>query len=70
MELHYWEGMKGPEIAEVLGIPEGTVRSRLRRGLEAIKTQVASFDTSEVLLESTLTDLEDWAQALKDDAFS
>ena len=30
LELHYWEGLTGPELAETFDIPEGTVRSRLR----------------------------------------
>ncbi len=30
--LHYWEGMTTAEIAAVLGAPEGTVKTRLRRG--------------------------------------
>ncbi len=37
LELHYWEGLRGPDLACVLGIPEGTVRSRLRRGLSALR---------------------------------
>jgi RNA polymerase sigma-70 factor (ECF subfamily) len=32
LELFYFERVRGPELAEVLGVPEGTVRSRLRRG--------------------------------------
>lgn len=31
------EGMSGPEISELLGIPEGTVASRLRRAREAFQ---------------------------------
>ena len=30
VELHYFEQMSGSEIATVLGLPEGTVRTRLR----------------------------------------
>ncbi|MCZ7685005.1 MAG: sigma-70 family RNA polymerase sigma factor [Sandaracinaceae bacterium] len=37
LELHYFESMKGPELAAILEIPEGTVRSRLRRGLEKLR---------------------------------
>jgi len=31
LELTYWEGLAAPDVAEVLGIPENTVYSRLRR---------------------------------------
>ncbi len=37
LELHYWEELAGSDVAYVLGIPEGTVRSRLRRGLDALR---------------------------------
>jgi RNA polymerase sigma-70 factor (ECF subfamily) len=40
LELHYWESMSGAEIALVLELPEGTVRSRLRRGLEAVREEM------------------------------
>jgi RNA polymerase sigma factor (sigma-70 family) len=41
LELYYWERLKGPELAEVLGIGEGAVRSRLRRAKEQLKEQLA-----------------------------
>jgi len=31
LELSYWEELSAPEMAQVLGIPENTVYSRLRR---------------------------------------
>jgi len=45
VELHYWEGLTGPELAEVIGVPEGTVRGRLRRArgtLRELLTELAS----------------------------
>jgi RNA polymerase sigma-70 factor (ECF subfamily) len=36
LELSYYEGMTGGEIAERTGVPEGTVRTRLSRGLDAL----------------------------------
>lgn len=36
VELFYWEGLAAPELAEVLDVPEGTVRSRLRRARLAL----------------------------------
>jgi len=38
--LHYWEGMTTAEIAAVLGTPEGTVKTRLRRGRTYLRTQL------------------------------
>jgi len=39
--LYELEGLSSPEIAALLGIPLGTVASRLRRGREAFELQVA-----------------------------
>jgi RNA polymerase sigma-70 factor (ECF subfamily) len=62
LELHYWEGMTTSQIAEVLEIPRGTVRSRLQRARDALEAAMASIARSPELLESTLTRLEDWAK--------
>src|SRR5262249_20232805 len=40
LELHYWEQMDTAEIAEVVGIPPGTVKSRLRRGRQLLEEQL------------------------------
>jgi len=36
LELSYFEGRSAGEIAELVGVPEGTVRSRLARGMRAL----------------------------------
>lgn len=41
-ELYYLEGRRGPEIAARLGIAEGTVRSRIRRGLLQLRRGLAA----------------------------
>jgi len=68
VELHYWEQLSGPELAEVLGVPEGTVRSRLRRAREMLqeKLQQSAGTAGAGLVESTLDGLDQWAASLRD----
>lgn len=66
LELFYFEKIRGPELAEVLDVPEGTVRSRLRRGREILREQLDRLSQSPAVAESTMTDLESWAAALRD----
>ena len=66
LELHYWEQMSGPEIARVLGIAEGTVRSRLRRAKEALDAKMVELSRSPRELETTMANLENWAAGLRD----
>ena len=64
LELHYWEGLTGPALAEVLEIPEGTVRSRLRRAREILVKRMSELSDSEEVLRSTIDNLEQWAASL------
>jgi len=66
LELYYFEQIRGPELAQALGVPEGTVRSRLRRGLELLRGRLQALATSPAVAESTLTDLDAWAAAVRD----
>lgn len=53
LELFYWEDLSAPEIASVLGIPEGTVRSRLRLGRDRLReTLGATDDESSAAIEA------------------
>jgi RNA polymerase sigma-70 factor (ECF subfamily) len=63
IELHYWEGMSGAEVAAVLDIPEGTVRSRLRRGLEQLRELVGSLSQGASAPWAAVGDFERWARA-------
>jgi RNA polymerase sigma-70 factor (ECF subfamily) len=65
IELRFWEGMSGPEIAEVLEQPEGTIRSRLRRALVRLESTIAEIEASPELLEMTLRDFARWKEDLR-----
>jgi RNA polymerase sigma-70 factor (ECF subfamily) len=64
LELHFWEGLSGSQIADVLEVPEGTVRSRLRRGLEALRRRVEELASTPSLSRSTLDDVTTWERSL------
>jgi RNA polymerase sigma-70 factor (ECF subfamily) len=66
LELYLWEGLTGPQLAEVLGITEPGVRSRLSRAKSALRTRMEALQVAPDLLASTLGDLEGWASSLRD----
>ena len=41
LELAYWAGLSQTEIAERLGVPLGTVKSRVRLALVALRRELA-----------------------------
>jgi RNA polymerase sigma-70 factor (ECF subfamily) len=41
IELAYFGGLTHSEIAEMLGMPLGTVKGRMRLGMEKIRAQLA-----------------------------
>lgn len=54
LELAYWEGLRGREIAEVMGIAENTVRSRMARAREALRAKLERLAATPELSEATL----------------
>jgi len=42
LELHYWEDLSTSELAGVLEIPQGTVKTRIRRARELLESALAS----------------------------
>jgi len=66
LELYYWESMTAPELGELFGIPEGTLRSRLRRAKELLERALRELGEADALVESTVSGLESWARAVRD----
>jgi RNA polymerase sigma-70 factor (ECF subfamily) len=65
LELYYWEGLDTREIAEVLGIPAATVRSRLRLARDAVEAQLAALSLSRKVLGSTVEGFERWMRSMQ-----
>lgn len=42
LDLYFWEDLRGTALAEALGIPEGTMRSRLRRARSLLAARLGS----------------------------
>lgn len=66
LELYYWERMTTEEIGQVLELPVGTVRSHLHRGRRQLEEQLRSMSVHEAVRQSTLGDLDGWAESLRE----
>ncbi len=66
LELFYWEGLTGQELGDILGVPEDTARSRLRRARQLLEAALKTLRASPTLLSSTLADLDAWARGLRE----
>lgn len=62
--LHYVQGLKSREIADVLGVPTTTVTTRLSRARDALREQVETLRAPEDARQSLLADFEAWACSL------
>ncbi len=64
LELHYWEGLSGSEVSTVLDIPEATVRSRLRIGIEKLRSHLESVDAGDLSFDDDES-FETWAKSVQ-----
>jgi RNA polymerase sigma factor (sigma-70 family) len=61
-ELSFWEGLSNSEIAAALGVPIGTVASRLRLGKERLEQQLKILARTPALLQSTTMTVSQWVE--------
>lgn len=65
LELLYWERLSVAEIAEIVGAPEGTVKTRLRRGRALLEQKMQELAATPDVLDSTLSGFDRWAEQLR-----
>ena len=53
------------DIAEITEAPLGTIKTRIRRGRQLVEDQLGELADSAELLQSTVSNLEDWARDLR-----
>ena len=65
LELYFWEKMTGREIGALLGVPEDTARSRLRKAKALLEAAIQRIGAAPHDVQSTLSNLDQWAAALR-----
>lgn len=65
LELYFWEELTGPELAEVLGVPEDTARSRVRRAKLRLGEELARLERRAQAAASTSDDLDRWVADIR-----
>ncbi|MCR9162495.1 MAG: RNA polymerase sigma factor [Nannocystaceae bacterium] len=67
LELYYWNGLKGPALAQILDISPHTVRSRMSRARSKLRDELAALQGTPVTDLATLereADFDAWARGL------
>ncbi|MCY0987225.1 sigma-70 family RNA polymerase sigma factor [Nannocystis sp. ILAH1] len=66
IELSFWAEKTGPEIAEILAIPVGTVASRLRQAKACLVDKLRELADSHEALRATTTTVDQWRIRLRE----
>ncbi|MEZ4451065.1 MAG: RNA polymerase sigma factor [Nannocystaceae bacterium] len=66
LELVFWEEFTAADAAAALGLPLGTVKSRIRRARQLLKEAIEGLAEGPAVLETTLTRLDEWARGLRE----
>jgi RNA polymerase sigma factor (sigma-70 family) len=66
LELYYWENLNTVEIAEILGVSESGMRSRMVRARSLLEAELATLAESDVELRSTVDQLDGWVAQIRE----
>jgi RNA polymerase sigma-70 factor (ECF subfamily) len=67
IELYFFEDLRGQDLVAALGLPPGTVRSRIRLALDRLRKEIERIEREPQSGESSLHTLGEWARRLHDD---
>ncbi|MCA9709560.1 MAG: sigma-70 family RNA polymerase sigma factor [Myxococcales bacterium] len=65
LELYYWEGMTAAEVGQMLEVPEGTAKTRLRRAKQLLAAELSDLLAGVTGAEPTQTRLDTWARGIR-----
>lgn len=65
LELFYWEDMSVAELAQILEVPPGTVKSRLHRGRQLLREAMEQIAITPDEEASVRVLLDDWAARMQ-----
>ncbi len=66
LELYYWEELKARELAEILQMPEGSVRTVIRRAKQQLGLALGIIACSPAELQETLSSLDSWVRKIRE----
>jgi RNA polymerase sigma-70 factor (ECF subfamily) len=66
LELYYWEKLTAADVAQVVGVPEGTAKTRIRRAKQLLEQEMGKLISAKDQLETTVANLDSWAAGLRD----
>jgi RNA polymerase sigma factor (sigma-70 family) len=65
LKLSFFDDLSGPEIAELLQIPEPTVRTRIWRALKRLKRETTLLAADASGMRETPSELHHWAERIR-----
>jgi RNA polymerase sigma factor (sigma-70 family) len=68
LELYLWEELTGPQLAQIMGVPENTMRSRLRRAKDLLEQEFQSLVDDPAQARSALETLSGWVDEVQHEA--
>lgn len=66
LELYYWEQLPAKQIAIVMDMPVGTVRSRIRKAKTELQAQFRKLANTGFARETTVEQLDQWARRIRE----